>query len=298
MTRRFRVAFSFTGEKRRFIDQVARLLAAQLGEEKVLYDKFHEAEFARRDLGLYLPELYKADSDLVVVAVCFDYEKKPWTGLEWVAIHDILSQQEDHKVMLCRFANATVKGLSNTSGFVDLDDKTPQDLVNLILRRLALNDVNLPESTGPISEPARPAFSNEELADQYRLVFRVVGMLIRNNLTPILEGHVERRRREQPSTAVVAWLQSATGEVQSRLERLGKQMKQSFYAAYESGTASPQDSMNGTVGTACELASGDLSKVQAAIIDFQSFEDGAEEQERFILDRLTRLIAEYPDHGA
>src|ERR1043166_4051195 len=65
--KRFRVGFSFAGEKREFVAKVARMLADRIGEDKILYDKFHEAEFARRDLGIYLPELYHKESDLVIV---------------------------------------------------------------------------------------------------------------------------------------------------------------------------------------------------------------------------------------
>ncbi len=66
-TKRFRIAFSFAGEKRDFVEQVADALAARLGQDKILYDKYHEAEFARSDLGIYLPNLYNRESDLVVV---------------------------------------------------------------------------------------------------------------------------------------------------------------------------------------------------------------------------------------
>ena len=58
MPKRFRIAFSFAGEKRDFVEKVARILANQFGEAAILYDKFHEAEFARYDLGIDLPKLY------------------------------------------------------------------------------------------------------------------------------------------------------------------------------------------------------------------------------------------------
>ena len=138
--RRFRVALSFAGEKRHFVDQVARILAQRFGEEKILYDKFHEAEFARSNLGIYLPDLYNHNSDLVVVVVCPYYDQKPWTGLEWAAIHDLLRQRKDSDVMLCRFEYATVRGLYPTAGFVELDNKTPYQAASLILERLALNE--------------------------------------------------------------------------------------------------------------------------------------------------------------
>ncbi len=138
--KRFRVALSFAGEKRAFVAQIAALLARRFGEEAILYDKYHEAEFGRRDLGIYLPDLYHDESDLIVVVVCPDYDEKEWTGLEWTAIHALLKKRRDSDVMLCRFERAEVKGLYDTAGFVELDSKTPEQAAALILERLALNE--------------------------------------------------------------------------------------------------------------------------------------------------------------
>jgi hypothetical protein len=49
--KRLRIAFSFAGEKRDFVEKVARLLAQSFREEAILYDKFHEAEFSRARLS-------------------------------------------------------------------------------------------------------------------------------------------------------------------------------------------------------------------------------------------------------
>ena len=156
--KRFRVAFSLAGEKRHFVEKVARLLAEHFGEPAVLYDKYHEAEFARHDLGIYLPELYHKQSDLVVVVICPEYDEKEWTGLEWTAIHDLLKQRKDEEVMLCRFDHAEVEGLYGTAGFVELDQKTPEQAAMLILERLALNE-GKPKNhyTTSLTSPAQPA---------------------------------------------------------------------------------------------------------------------------------------------
>jgi len=74
--KRFRVALSFAGEKRDFVAQAAAIRAARFVEAAILYDKYHEAEFALRDLGLYLPDLYHDQSDLVIIVVCRDYQQK------------------------------------------------------------------------------------------------------------------------------------------------------------------------------------------------------------------------------
>lgn len=138
--KRFRIAFSFAGEKRDFVEKVARILADRFGEDRILYDKFHEAEFARRDLGIYLPELYHKESDLVLVVACADYEHKEWCGLEWTAIHALLKNRKDNEVMLTHFDRATFGGLYDTAGWIELESKTPEQFATLILERLARNE--------------------------------------------------------------------------------------------------------------------------------------------------------------
>jgi hypothetical protein len=81
-TKRFRIAFSFAGEKRDYVAQVAAILAKRFDEAAILYDKYHKAEFSRSDLTFYLPNLYEKAADLVVVLFCPDYDKKEWCGLE------------------------------------------------------------------------------------------------------------------------------------------------------------------------------------------------------------------------
>ncbi len=138
--KRFRIAFSFAGEKREYVAEVAALLADKFGEDKILYDKFHQAEFSRGDLAFHLPDLYEKDADLVVVVLCPDYEKKEWCGLEWNAIFGLLKVRKVNEVMLTRFSRVEGKGLHGLAGYTDLDDQTPEQAVKLILERLALNE--------------------------------------------------------------------------------------------------------------------------------------------------------------
>jgi tetratricopeptide (TPR) repeat protein len=138
--RRFRIAFSFAGEKRNFVAKVADILAKMFTKEAILYDKYHEAEFARYDLGIYLPKLYREEADLIVAVICPNYDDKLWTGWEWMAIHAQLTKPEGRKIVLCRFEHGRVAGLHENAGFIELDHKTPAEAVILILERLALNE--------------------------------------------------------------------------------------------------------------------------------------------------------------
>ena len=159
-SKRFRVAFSFAGEKREFVQQVAELLAERFGQAAILYDKYHEAEFARYDLGIYLPKFYREQSDLVVAVFSKDYDKKRWTGWEWMAIHAQLTKQEGSKVMLTRFDYANPEGLFENAAFAELDGRTAKEVATLILERLALNEgkpkdhYTKPAASG--GEPTKP----------------------------------------------------------------------------------------------------------------------------------------------
>ena len=121
--KRFLIAFSFAGEKRDFVAKVAAILAQRFGEDKILYDKFHEAEFARHDLGIYLPKLYGEQSELIVPVLCPDYDAKRWTGWEWLHIYGLLTKSDGSRVMPCRFGYANADGLSPAAGFIELDEK-------------------------------------------------------------------------------------------------------------------------------------------------------------------------------
>ena len=138
--KRFRIAFSFAGEKRDFVAQVAAILATRFGEPAILYDKYHEAEFARYDLGIYLPKLYREEADLVVAVICPNYDQKQWTGWEWMAIYSQLTKSEGRNIMLTRFEYAKVDGLFDPAAFVELDHKSPEQAATLILERLAINE--------------------------------------------------------------------------------------------------------------------------------------------------------------
>jgi hypothetical protein len=129
------VAVSFPGEYRKFVAGVADHLSKVIGRERVLYDGFYEAEFARPNLDTYLQNLYHDQSELVVVFLCKEYNKKEWTGVEWRAIRDLFKKKMDQSVMLIRFDDADVQGVFSIDGYVDVGDRKPSEIADLILER-------------------------------------------------------------------------------------------------------------------------------------------------------------------
>jgi hypothetical protein len=137
--KRFRIALSFPGEHREFVGQVAAHLAASVGRERILYDQYYEAEFARPNLDTYLQEFYHKQSELIAVFLCADYEHKEWCGLEWRAIRDLIKRRHSSIIMPLRFDNTEIPGLFSIDGYISIDGRAADEVAKLILDRLRIN---------------------------------------------------------------------------------------------------------------------------------------------------------------
>jgi hypothetical protein len=138
---RFKVALSFPGEKREYVSAVAAEVKKRLGQGSVFYDKDFTAQLARPNLDTLLQRIYLNNSDLVVVFLCADYERKQWCGLEWRAIRTIIKNKNDHAIMFMRFDGADVTGSMSIDGYVDLEEHSPVQAARMIVERVHLNDL-------------------------------------------------------------------------------------------------------------------------------------------------------------
>lgn len=139
------MALSFAGEKRDFVAQVAASLAERFGEAAVLYDMFkgHKADFARLDLDVYLPNLYRKESELIVLFLCDDYAKKRWCNLEWRFIRQLIKTDDEGRIMFLSFDNigpASDIGILDGDGYLPIADYSPNEITEFILIRLARNE--------------------------------------------------------------------------------------------------------------------------------------------------------------
>ena len=137
--KRFDVALSFPGDRRRFIQKVAEALAQQLHQKQVFYDRWYEAELARPNLDVYLQSIYRDEAELVVVFLCAQYEEKEWCGLEWRIIRDLIKRKQIEAVMLICLDRTDISGLLSIDGYVDAKKRTAVDIGNLIIERLYSN---------------------------------------------------------------------------------------------------------------------------------------------------------------
>jgi hypothetical protein len=133
---RFQIALSFPGEYRPRVQKIAELLAAGVGRQNVLYDQWHRAEFARPNLDVYLPKLYREQSRLLVFFHCSAYTQKEWCGLEWRAGRDLLKRNQDDRLMFLRLDDADIPGIYSIDGYIDISRLPDDEVAREILRRL------------------------------------------------------------------------------------------------------------------------------------------------------------------
>lgn len=133
---KFKVALSFPGERRRFVDSIAARLREALGADSVFYDLDYQAQLARPNLDTLLQDVYGKNSELVVVFLSAEYSSKEWCGLEWRAIREIIKQRRDEQLMLVRFDDASIDGVFSHDGYIDARRHDEDAVARFIVSRL------------------------------------------------------------------------------------------------------------------------------------------------------------------
>lgn len=135
-TMHFDVGLSFPGENREYVEQVARELEALLGPNRYFYDNNYIAQLARPALDQLLQNIYRKQSDLIVVFLSADYNNKEWCGLEFRAVSEIILERKHDRVMYIKMDEAQVDGVLKTDGYIDARKYNPKDIAKFIADRV------------------------------------------------------------------------------------------------------------------------------------------------------------------
>jgi replicative DNA helicase len=149
---RFAVGFSYAGEDRALVAPLAEELARCCGRQRVLFDRFHEAELARPDLDVYLPRLYRDETELIVVLLSPDYPNKRWCGLEWRWIRQLIVTHAQERIMLLRAGDPgdlSELGILAGDGYLDVSTRAAADISSRILERMVQRGIRIPEAAQP-----------------------------------------------------------------------------------------------------------------------------------------------------
>lgn len=141
-TYKYDVALSFAGEDRKYVEEVAMFLKKK--NIAVFYDYFEEENLWGKNLISYLEEIYTYKSKYCVIFISQYYVKKEWTCYEsaaaMVRLLDSNMKQKEY-LLPVKFDETKVSGVLSTIGFIDGKKKTPDELGNLIIKKLHASDL-------------------------------------------------------------------------------------------------------------------------------------------------------------
>ncbi len=130
------VTLSFAGEDREYVKAVAETLRER--GVRVFYDEFEQATLWGKDLYTYLDYIYRFAARYCVIFVSKHYAGKVWPDHERASIQARALSEASEYVLPARFDATQVPGLRPTLGYVDLTEKTQQQLADLICEKLEL----------------------------------------------------------------------------------------------------------------------------------------------------------------
>jgi hypothetical protein len=138
----FDIALSFAGEEREYVDQVANLLKER--GVKVFYDLFEEADLWGKDLYVHLSDVYNKQAQFTVMFISEAYAKKLWTNHERKSAQARAFQSAQECILPARFDDTEIPGVLSTVGYVSLKNRSPEELVSLITRKLVSSGGSVP----------------------------------------------------------------------------------------------------------------------------------------------------------
>lgn len=133
-TKEYDVAFSYAGEDRPFVQQVANRLSE--GGVKVFYDEYEKIRLWGEHLPEVLDRIYRSESRFVVVFISKAYAAKVWTRFE---IRSVLAAAINSSVpylLPARFDDTDLPGVQPSIAYADLRDETPASFAESILRKI------------------------------------------------------------------------------------------------------------------------------------------------------------------
>lgn len=185
------VALSFAGENRAYVEEVANSL--QIKGIKVFYDLFEEANLWGKNLYEYLSEIYQNRARYTVLFVSSFYNKKLWTNHERVSMQARAFQESSEYILPARFDDTEIPGILKTIGYINLENKTPEELAILIENKLQKDQKFLKNRWSKLSTMINPkpfVFTIKLINEKGQIVKHAKVVLVANNST-YLEGFTD-----------------------------------------------------------------------------------------------------------
>ncbi|SFL83889.1 TIR domain-containing protein [Desulfomicrobium norvegicum] len=128
------VCFSFSGNERGYVQNVANLL--KNSGVRIFYDEFAEAGLWGKDLYEHFANIYSKSSRYCVIFISKSYSERLWTNHERRNAQERAFRENSEYILPARFDNTEIPGLRDTIGYIDLKKKTPEEFAYLIIEKI------------------------------------------------------------------------------------------------------------------------------------------------------------------
>lgn len=128
------IVFSFAGEDRGYVEQVADALRSH--SVRVFYDSYEEAALWGKDLVEHFDMVYRKSGRYCVMFISEHYLRKVWTKQErQFALARALQERREY-VLPARFDATEIPGIPPTIVYISLAGRTPTEFARLIEQKL------------------------------------------------------------------------------------------------------------------------------------------------------------------
>jgi hypothetical protein len=129
----FEIVLSFAGEDRAYVERVAEFLRER--DVRCFYDRYEDVTLWGKDLTEHLDRVYQS-ARYCVMFISQHYANKVWTNHERKSALARAVKEKIEYILPARFDDTEIPGVRHTIGYVDLRDKLPEQLGEMILRKL------------------------------------------------------------------------------------------------------------------------------------------------------------------
>jgi hypothetical protein len=129
----YEIVLSFAGEDRCYVEGVAEFLSDH--DVRCFYDKYEEVTLWGKDLAEHLDKVYRS-ARFCVMFISEKYGEKLWPNHERRSALARAVEEKGEYILPARFDNTEVPGIRHTLGYVDLRNKTPEELSIMIMKKL------------------------------------------------------------------------------------------------------------------------------------------------------------------
>lgn len=131
---KFDIAISFAGEDRELAEKIATKLKEK--QVKVFYDNFEKADLWGKNLYDYLSSVYSEKSKYCVMLLSKHYENKLWTTHERKSAQARAFRENREYILPILIDNTKITGIHETVGYIDINNHSIEEIVELIMDKL------------------------------------------------------------------------------------------------------------------------------------------------------------------